>query len=200
MKTKIKILIVLSIALFGLFAFKSIESKKIIVIDAAHGGDDSGAVLEGVQEKIIVESIAKKIKNQNKDENLEIVLLRDGDHFMELKERVSIINNLNPNLVISLHINASKDLSKNGAEAYIFSNAKFYNQSKESAETVLEKITVENLSKGKVAEANFFILKKSDCPAMTLEMGYLSNEKDRKYITSEKGQNEIAAGILEAIK
>lgn len=191
MKTKIKILIVLSIALFGLFAFKSIESKKIIVIDAAHGGDDLGAVLEGVQEKIIVESIAKKIKNQNKDENLEIVLLRDGDHFMELKERVSIINNLNPNLVISLHINASKDLSKNGAEAYIFSNAKFYNQSKESAETVLEKITVENLSKGKVAEGNFFILKKSDCPAMTWKWDILAMKKTENILPAKKGKMKL---------
>ncbi|MCI9846161.1 N-acetylmuramoyl-L-alanine amidase [Flavobacterium pectinovorum] len=199
MKTRIKISVVLSIVLFGLFAFTSIE-KKIIVIDAAHGGSDFGATLAGSQEKIIVETIAKKIKSQNKNENLEIVLLREGDNFMELDERVSIINKLNPNLVISLHINASKDFSKNGVEAYISSDAKFYNQSKKSAETVLEKITAENLSKGKVAEANFFILKKSDCPAMTLELGYLSNEKDRKYITSEKGQNEIAEKILEAIK
>lgn len=200
MKTKIKILVVLSISLLGLFAFKSIESKKIIVIDADHGGDDSGAILEGFQEKIIVEAIAKKIKSQNNNENLEIVLLREGDHFIELGERVSVINKLNPNLVISLHINGSKDFSKNGVEAYISPDVKFYKQSKESAENVLEKIAAENLFKGKVSEANFFILKKSDCPAMTLEMGYLTNESDRKYITSEKGQNEIAAKILEAIK
>ena len=200
MKTKIKILVVLSISLLGLFAFKSIESKKIIVIDAAHGGDDSGAILEGLQEKIIVEAIAKKIKSKNNNENLEIVLLREGDHFIELGERVSVINKLNPNLVISLHINGSKDFSKNGVEAYISPDVKFYKQSKESAENVLEKIAAENLFKGKVSEANFFILKKSDCPAMTLEMGYLTNESDRKYITSEKGQNEIAAKILEAIK
>lgn len=199
MKTKIKISVVLGIVL-GLFAFKSIESKRIIVIDAAHGGSDFGATLAGTQEKIIVEFIAKKIKSQNSNDNLEIVLLREGDQFMELGERVSTINKLNPNLVISLHINSSKDSNKNGAEAYISSNTKFYDQSKISAEKVLEKITTENLSKGKVSEANFFILKKSNCPAVSLEIGYLSNEKDRKYVSSEKGQNEIAAKILEAIK
>lgn len=199
MKTKIKISVVLGIVL-GLFAFKSIESKRIIVIDAAHGGSDFGATLAGTQEKIIVESIAKKIKSQNSNDNLEIVLLREGDQFMELGERVSTINKLNPNLVISLHINSSKDSNKNGVEAYISSNTKFYDQSKISAEKVLEKITTENLSKGKVSEANFFILKKSNCPAVSLEIGYLSNEKDRKYVSSEKGQNEIAAKILEAIK
>lgn len=199
MKTKVKISVVLGIVL-GLFAFKSIESKRIIVIDAAHGGSDFGATLAGTQEKIIVESIAKKIKSQNSNDNLEIVLLREGDQFMELGERVSTINKLNPNLVISLHINSSKDSNKNGVEAYISSNTKFYDQSKISAEKVLEKITTENLSKGKVSEANFFILKKSNCPAVSLEIGYLSNEKDRKYVSSEKGQNEIAAKILETIK
>ena len=200
MKTKIKILVVLSVAVFGLFAFKSLETKKIIVIDAGHGGDDSGANIEGLQEKIITETIAKKIKSQNKDGNLEIVLLREGDHFMELSERVSIINNLNPNLVISLHINASKNLSINGTEAYISSNAKFYDQSKQSAENVLEKIGTDFLAKGKVKEAPFYILKNSNCPAMTLEVGYLSNQNDRNYISSDKGQDEIAAKILEAVK
>ncbi|MFD2942337.1 N-acetylmuramoyl-L-alanine amidase family protein [Flavobacterium notoginsengisoli] len=193
--------IVSAVFLFSLFAFIPLEEKKIVVIDAAHGGNDAGADFGGgLQEKLIVERIAKLIQSQNKDSNLEIVLLRDGDHFMELSERVSIINKLNPGLVISLHANASKDIAKNGTEAYIATNGKFYNQSKENAENLLQKVAVENLSKGNVSEANFFILKKSNCPAVTLEVGYLSNEKDRKYITSEKGQTEIAEKILEAIK
>lgn len=200
MKTKIKVLVILSAALFGLFAFESLHSKKIIVIDAGHGGDDNGAMLNGLQEKTIVETIAKKIKAQNKNENLDIVLLREGDHSMELSERVSIINTLNPNLVISLHINASKDLNKNGVDAYISSNKVFYDQSKENAEVIIEKIGTEFLVKGTVKETPFYILKNSNCPALTLEVGYLSNQNDRNYISSEKGQDEIAAKILEAVK
>jgi N-acetylmuramoyl-L-alanine amidase len=200
MKTKIKILAVLSIALFGLFAFKSIESKKIIVIDAAHGGKDLGASIGGVHEKDIVEAISKKIKAQNQDENIEIFLLREGDHFMELSERVSIINNLKPTLVISLHADASKNVNINGVGAYIFSDKTFYDQSKSSAESVIENLSTENLAKGEVKEASFYVLKNSKCPAVLLEMGYLSNEKDRNYLKSESGQNKIADKILEAIK
>ena len=200
MKTKIKILVILSAVVFGLFAFKSLEAKKIIVIDASHGGDDFGATLNGLQEKTIVETIAKKIKAQNKNENLEIVLLREGDHFMELSERVSIINNLNPSLVISLHINASENFSKNGVQAFVYSKSKFYNESKTNAEILVDKVAGDYFSKGEVKEASFYILKNSNCPAMTLEVGYLSNVNDRTYITSEKGQNEIAEKILEAVK
>lgn len=200
MKTKIKVLVILSAVVFGLFAFKSLETKKIIVIDASHGGDDFGATLNGLQEKTIVETIAKKIKAQNKNENLEIVLLREGDHFMELSERVSIINNLNPSLVISLHINASENFSKNGVEAFVYSKSKFYNESKINAEILIDKVAGDYFSKGEVKDASFYILKNSNCPAMTLEVGYLSNVNDRTYITSEKGQNEIAEKILEAVK
>jgi N-acetylmuramoyl-L-alanine amidase len=200
MKTKIKVLVFLSAVVFGLFAFKSLETKNIIVIDAGHGGDDFGATLNGLQEKAIVETIAKKIKAQNKNENLEIVLLREGDHFMELSERVSIINNLNPKLVISLHINASENLNKNGVQAYVSSKSKFYNESKTNAEILVDRVAGDYFLKGEVKEASFYILKNSNCPALTLEVGYLSNVNDRTYITSEKGQNEIAEKILEAVK
>lgn len=200
MKTKIKVLVVLSAAIFGLFAFKSIEAKKVIVIDAGHGGDDYGATLNGLQEKTIVETIAKKIKAQNKSDNLEIFLLRDGDHSMELSQRVSIINNLKPSLVISLHINASENLNTNGVQAYVSSKSKFYNESKTKAEILVDKVAGDYFSKGEIKEASFYILKNSNCPAMTLEVGYLSNVNDRTYITSEKGQNEIAEKILEAVK
>lgn len=200
MKNQIKFSTLLGIlGLVVIFAFKPVD-KKIIVIDAAHGGKDLGAVANGFQEKKLVESIAQKIKSQNKNENIEIVLLRDGDHEMELKDRVSIINNLNPGLVISLHINASENFNKNGVEAYISSNPQFKEVSKSNAEIVVDKVAGNYFSKEEIKEANFYILKNSKCPAVTLEVGYLSNINDRNYITSEKGQTEIANKILEAVK
>lgn len=201
MKTTIKVLGILSTALlFGLFAFKPPEEKKVVVIDAGHGGHDFGVTIYDIQEKAISEIIAKKIKALNKDSNINIVLLREGDHFMELSERVSIINNLKPDLLISLHVNSSTNAESNGADAFISSKKEFYEKSKENAEKIINGISGENLSKRKVAEAPFYILKNSNCPAITLEMGFLSNNKDRVYLTSESGQNEIAANILESIK
>ena len=143
----------------------------------------------------------KKIKALNKDSNLEIILLRDSDREIELSERVSIINNLKPDLVVSLHVNANMNMSANGVEAYVPSNEKFHEKSKESAVIVIDKMTeAGNLTKRRVSEAPFYILKNASCPVMTLQIGFLSNEKDRDYITSEKGQTEIALNILEAVK
>ena len=204
MKTKIRILGLLSAAvLLGVcFAFRPLEEKKIIVIDAGHGGKDLGADMYGFQEKLITETISKKIKELNKDSNLQIVLLRDGDHFMELSERVSIINNLKPDLVVSLHVSSTLgDWKRDQVDAYISSkNEKFKQESTESAEKLLSNISNKSLIKGKVKEAPFYIMKNSECPSVLLELGYLTNEKNRDYMTSEDGQNEIALNILEAVK
>lgn len=203
MKTKIRILGLLSAAVLLLvcFAFRPLEEKKIIVIDAGHGGYDVGKDVYGFEEKQITETVAKQIKELNDDANIEIVLIRDGDISMELKERVSIINNLKPNLVISIHVNSNSNTMANGVQAYVPSNEIFKDKSKEMADIIVDKLAATgNLAKRNTTEAPFYLLKNANCPIMTLEIGFLTNEKDRNYITSAKGQNEIAAKILEAVK
>ncbi|MBZ4035830.1 N-acetylmuramoyl-L-alanine amidase [Flavobacterium sp. 17A] len=201
MKTNKKILgIISAIFLFGLFAFIPLEEKKIIVIDAGHGGHDLGKDLYGFEEKSITESLAKKIKQLNSNANVEIILIREGDTSMELKERVAIINNIKPDLAISLHVNSNLNMKANGVQAFIPSNETFRDKSKAIAEIITDKLAATgNLQKRNTTEAPFYILKNSNCPVMTLEIGFLSNENDRNYITSEKGQNEIADKILESL-
>lgn len=201
MKNKIKFLSVFgSLAIFLSFTFNPLNDKKIIVIDAGHGGQDFGAQIGGELEKKIVESIAKKINSLNEKSEIEIVLLREGDRFIKISERVSEINKINPNLLISLHVNISKNTKKNGVNAYVSRQNDFYDQSKQSAENLVEKISNKNLAKGEVKDASFSVIKNSKCPALLLEVGYLSNQNDKTYITSENGQNEIAGQILEFIK
>ena len=201
MKNKMKFLAVLGIlTIFLSFAFKPVNDKKIIVIDAGHGGKDTGAEIGGELEKKIVQNIANKISYLNNKSEIEIVLLREDDSFIELSERVVKINKINPSLVISLHINASKNLEENGINAFVSKQNNFYEKSMESAINLVEKISNKKLAKGEVKDANFFVIKNSKCPALVLEVGYLSNENDKTYITSEKGQNEIANKIFEFIK
>ena len=201
MKNKMKFLAVLGIlTIFLSFAFKPLNDKKIIVIDAGHGGKDFGAQIGGELEKKIVENIANKISLLNGKGEIEIVLLREDDSFIELSERVARINKINPSLLISLHINASKNLKENGVNAYVSQQNDFYDKSMETAKHLVEKISNEKLAKGEVKDANFFVIKNSKCPALLLEVGYLTNENDKTYITSESGQNEIANQIFEFIK
>jgi N-acetylmuramoyl-L-alanine amidase len=201
MKNKFKLVSILGIvSIFLLVAFKPLNEKKVIVIDAGHGGKDFGATAGEVMEKEIVDKIANKIKTLNKDENIEIVLLREGDNFLELKERVEKINSLNPNLVISLHLNMTKNESTNGVEAFVAKDSKFFDESFKHAEGLINEVSNNNLAKRSVKEASLFLLKNSNCPAVNLEVGFMSNPKEREYLISEKGQNEIASNVISYLK
>jgi len=200
MKNKIKFLGAFGVlVLFILFAFKPKNDVKLVVIDAGHGGKDFGATSGDITEKQIVQNIASKIKSFNKNNEIEIVLVRDEDNFIDLNDRVLKINNLNPSLLISLHINSSEKNYKTGVNAYVYRDNSFYAKSSESANNLLNKLS-EHLVRGEVKDANYYILKNSKCPALTLEIGYLSNEIDKKYIATESGQNQIANEILEYIQ
>src|SRR5690554_3370995 len=111
MKTLLK-LIGLALLVFT-FSFTDVN-KKTIVIDVAHGGEDHGCVHESHIEKEIVASIANKIIDLNQNPNTNIVLTREADKFISLDERAKMINNLNPEFVISLHANYHYDQDRNG--------------------------------------------------------------------------------------
>ena len=95
------------------FALPNLGEKEFnVVIDAAHGGKDYGAVYDEYIEKDIAAVIAGKIKtlnNENKD--IKIHFTRTGDEFMSLNERVEAINKLKPDLVLSLHLNAQNPIN-----------------------------------------------------------------------------------------
>lgn len=196
-----KVLSLLSLCLVVvLVSFTSLNNKKLIIIDAGHGGHDHGATANNINEKDIVEQIAKKIIEQNDPSKVEIVLLRDTDNFISLTDRVNKINELNPDLIISLHVNSNSKNEISGVEAYVSENNSHHETSRAQANKLIEAIANDKLKLGKVKQANFMILKKSNCPAISVELGFISNENDRKYITSEEGQNEIAANIIKSIQ
>jgi N-acetylmuramoyl-L-alanine amidase len=175
-------------------------AQKVIVIDAGHGGKDPGAKIDEELESKIVESIAKKIKALNSSEDLKIILLREDDSFLSLSDRVNKINQINPDMLISLHLNASKNPNEKGVNAFISSQNGFYEKSLDKANKLIENISNNNLTKGGVKDANLYIIKNSKCPAILLEVGYLSNENDKAYITSESGKDEIAKNILKLLR
>lgn len=180
---------------------KLLKNKKMtIVIDAGHGGKDPGAKIDEELESKIVESLAKKIKALNGNEDLKIILLREDDSFVSLSDRVKKVNEINPDLLISLHLNASKNTNENGVNAYVSSQNEFYEKSLVKANILIDNISNSNLAKGGVKDADLYIVKNSKCPAVLLEVGYLSNEKDKAYLTSEKGKNEIANRIFNFLK
>jgi N-acetylmuramoyl-L-alanine amidase len=94
--------------------------KKRIVIDAGHGGHDTGAIgPDGLYEKDVVLDIALKLKKiLEKDPNYDVFLTRDSDVFIPLPERTKIANRDHADLFVSIHANASTSREARGVETY----------------------------------------------------------------------------------
>ena len=173
------------------------EKNKTIVIDAGHGGTDFGASIDGITEKALTKIISSNIQNMNDNPDLKIQFTRTNDSFIDVNERARIVNSYQPDLAISLHFNFNKNIEANGFEIYVSDNSPTSEKSKELANQLAIAISKATpLNNRGVKAAPFMILKKSECPTLVLEMGFLSNEKDKNYINSEKGQTELAQTIL----
>jgi len=186
------------------FAFVKPDTKTTkqinVVIDAGHGGTDFGATSSSGIEKLIVEKITNKIKFLNKDENVVVHLTRKEDKYLSLSDRTAIINNIKPDLVLSLHVNQSINVAKFGMEFYVANESAASERSVIIANELRTKFMQDNaLQSSEVKKAPFFILKKSVAPAIVIELGYLSNSSDRAYLMDGKEQDKIAATIISFI-
>lgn len=183
-------LFALSIFSIAFLSFTPVD-KKLIIIDAGHGGNDMGANRNGIYEKNIVLNIGKEIQKFNQvQDKYEVILTRDNDTYSQLAERTDLINKLNPEMVISLHLNnsAKPESEQQGQE--------IYTQNTESSKKLAEKIS-KKFDVQKIEEKNLHILRESKAPAVLVELGFINNTKEREYMTSENGQKEIAQKFIE---
>lgn len=97
------------------------KSKKYtIIVDAGHGGKDSGATGNGYREKDIALDVARYLASElRKDYN--VIMTRDSDVFVTLGRRAEIGNEANADLFISVHLNSASSSSGNGAEVFYYS-------------------------------------------------------------------------------
>ncbi|WP_246201859.1 N-acetylmuramoyl-L-alanine amidase AmiB [Budvicia diplopodorum] len=102
----------------------SSSEKIVIAIDAGHGGKDSGAVgLNGLQEKTITLTVARKLKALlDNDPAFKAVLTRDGDYFISVMGRSDVARNKNAHLLVSIHADAAPNRSATGASVWVLSN------------------------------------------------------------------------------
>lgn len=202
MKKSIKIATVVAVGICFAFALpKTSGAKQInVVIDAGHGGKDHGAAHDSFTEKQIVDKVANKIKTLNNDSDVVIHFTRVDDNFVSLEERVETINKLNPDIVLSLHVNYADKSPRSGMEFFVCDSAKEYKKSVAYAEKLSDKFEAKKFKVAEVKSAKFFILNRSQAPAVSFELGYLSDKQDRDYLTNEKKQEEIATVVLDFLK
>ncbi|MBY9081704.1 N-acetylmuramoyl-L-alanine amidase [Paenibacillus sp. HN-1] len=172
--------------------------KKLVVLDAGHGAKDSGAIgITGKYEKnfnlAVVLKAADLLKKEN---NIDVVLTRSDDTFLELSERVAIANNLNADLFISVHANSSSTSVASGTETY------YKRDESKAFAKVMHKYMVQatGLSDRGVQYGNFHVIRETKMPAILLEVGYLSNKKDESLLFTDALQQRVAEAIVSGVK
>lgn len=192
------------------------EKELIVVIDAGHGGEDSGAVANSVLEKDINLEIALKLRDMLKASGIEVKMIRESDvsiydtasgtirerKVSDLKNRVKIVNNNKKNILVSIHQNKFEQSKYSGAQMFYSANN---DKSQILAENIRKSITgliqPENKRELKKCGSDIYLLNKATVPAVIVECGFISNEEEAKNLSNEEYQSKIAfaicCGILE---
>jgi N-acetylmuramoyl-L-alanine amidase len=99
------------------------EGKKIIVLDPGHGGVDPGAVgASGTHEKDVTLAIAREVRRQlEATGRYRVVLTRNEDMFVQLRDRVTQARNANADLFLSIHADSIGSAQTRGASVYTLS-------------------------------------------------------------------------------
>jgi len=105
-------------------ANSSTNKKWVVAIDAGHGGEDPGARgKRGTREKDVVLAIAKKLaKRINQQTNMKAYMVRSGDYYIGLRQRMEKARQARADLFISIHADAFKDQRARGSSVYVLSN------------------------------------------------------------------------------
>ena len=202
---------------FGVVAFHAdfFEKKGTIVLDAGHGGEDGGAVgVNGVMEKDINLSIALELEKYLKQNNFEVIMIRDGDYSVgdqnlptiserkrsDTKSRLQTILDAGECIFISIHQNHFTESQYDGAQMFYSANRP---ESADLAEAIRQNIVSalqpENHRENKAAEKNIYLLYNCKVPAVLVECGFLSNPAEADKLNTESYQKEMAAAIYNGL-
>src|SRR5438552_3279065 len=172
------------------------KTFKTVVVDAGHGGKDSGAYRRyGPPEKVVALDVAQRLNRKLRESQLKTVMTRDSDVFIELNDRVAIENAQKNAIFVSIHFNDSRRRGVRGFETYYHSGV-----SLDLANGVQEKLmTIPHSKNGGVHTANFRVLRLANCPAVLVECGYLSNRSEGNQARDSEYRELLADRIAEAI-
>lgn len=172
-----------------------------VILDPGHGGSDGGAVaeFEGVEviEKDIDAAVTEMVKVLLERDNIEVILTRDEDVDMDLKERTKFANAAGADLFVSLHCNTSEDASASGLECYY---EKQGDKGKELAANIMEAASdTGKIETRELRTEMMYVVRFTDMPAALVEMGFMTNDEELEKLCRASYQQILAEAIADGI-
>ncbi|MDL2281363.1 N-acetylmuramoyl-L-alanine amidase [Selenomonadales bacterium OttesenSCG-928-I06] len=162
---------------------------------APNGDPDPGAVnsITGLRESDVVKIVGDKVSQYLQAVGLEVYSLQSDS----LAEVCDTSNNWPADLFISIHCNAYIYDTAEGTETYCYSLS---NEDYSLAKNIQDQITSSlHTSNRGIKEANFYVLRHTACPAVLVELAFISNTDDEKILSSAKYQDKFARAIAHGV-
>ena len=180
-------------------------SKRIILIDAGHGGLDPGKVSGGTLEKDINLAIAQKLQSYLEQADAMVFMTRIDDSDLarnkksDMRSRKLTADTSNADIFVSIHQNSYPSSSARGAQVFYFNHS---DNSKRLAECIQAELRtfVNNDNKREVAEnSSYYVLKRTTMPAVIVECGFMTNPGEKQDLLDPEYQERIAWAVYMGI-
>ena len=178
--------------------------KPLVAIDPGHGGADPGAVAGGMRESDLNLQLALKFKAEAESYGFSAVLLREDDTFLSLADRAYRANQLKPACVLSFHCNAALSPAAQGYEVFTSpgetpadSLATYIYENLDSTGPYEGRPDYDDGDPDK--EARFYILRKTNAPAVLVEFGFMTNDRDLRVLRTGAYQDTFVEAVADAV-
>lgn len=169
--------------------------RKILVLDPGHGGQDPGAVGNGLLEKDITLELARKIAQRLANYDVTVKLTRENDTFISLAQRAAFANEINSDYFLSIHINAG---GGTGFESFIYNGSvstATINIRSEIHNTLLSFLQRYNIVDRGKKKANFAVIRETNMPAALIENLFIDSVKDAALLKNIDFINDLSDAI-----
>ncbi len=188
-------------------AEKPKSGKATVVIDAGHGGKDSGAVgVDGTREKELALDTARRVESLLTERGYQVIMTRSRDEYIQLANRAKIANTANADIFLSIHFNSAGTDKAKGIEV-LYASENNVSRKKEAgdqrrlANEVLKCILKETglNNRGIKNRPELAVLRLTDMNAALVEGGFMSNPDEMDTIKTDAYLDKLARGIVNGI-
>lgn len=180
------------------------KSEVVIVVDAGHGGRDPGATRNGNREKDITIDVAKRVQSLLANQGYTVIMTRTSDKAVNIMDRPKIANEADAHVFLSIHANSSLNPDAEGIESLYaprdLTSVKYDAQYPFVKAVHTELINATGMfDRGIKQRPDLIVLKHTEMPAVLVELGFMSNERDMELLKTDSYKQACAEGISAGI-
>lgn len=180
---------------FVLTSFVEARNYSVVVLDPGHGGRDKGAFWGGVRESTLNLKVARRVATELRSRGVKVVMTRNSDRYVSYRQRAAVANRYRNAIFVSIHFNASRATSATGVETFCVSREGY-----KMASQVQKRLHTRLKRKNRgVKRRNFAVLSYTNCPAILVECGFISNYYERQKCVTSWYQGVSAKAIADGL-